>query len=104
MLLEVKNLNKSFQINNKKTKILNDISFSVDCDKIAYDSCLSRGAKGVDEPHFINDLDGKWGRSSIKTYGDTVHSFIHDVVNKRIEHLNDKTYLEINENTIKYLI
>ena len=26
-----------------------------------------------------------------------------DLFNKRIEHLNNKTYLEINENTIKYL-
>jgi 4-hydroxyphenylpyruvate dioxygenase len=55
-----------------------DISFSVDCDKVAYESCLSRGAEGVEEPHFINDKNGKWGKSSIKTYGDTIHSFIDD--------------------------
>ena len=55
-----------------------DISFSVDCQKFAYESCLSRGAEGVDEPHFINDDYGKWGKSSIKTYGDTIHSFIDD--------------------------
>ena len=55
-----------------------DISFSVDCEKTAYDSCLSRGAKGLGEPLFINDPDGRWGKSTIKTYGDIVHSFIND--------------------------
>jgi 4-hydroxyphenylpyruvate dioxygenase len=55
-----------------------DIAFSVDCDKTAYDSCLSRGAKGVIEPELIKDNKGEYGRSSIETYGDTIHSFIHD--------------------------
>ena len=55
-----------------------DISFSVDCDKEAYDSCLSRGAIGVEEPTVSEDDFGKYGKSSIQTYGDTIHSFIWD--------------------------
>jgi len=55
-----------------------DISFSVDCDKDAYESCLSRGAEGVHEPILYNGDDGEYGKSSIKTYGDTIHSFICD--------------------------
>jgi 4-hydroxyphenylpyruvate dioxygenase len=55
-----------------------DIAFSVDCDKTAYDSCLSRGAKGVDEPTITKDENSEFGQSSIKTYGDTIHSFIYD--------------------------
>ena len=55
-----------------------DISFSVDCDEEAYDSCLSRGAIGVQEPYVSEDKFGKYGKSSIQTYGDTIHSFIWD--------------------------
>ena len=55
-----------------------DISLSVDCDKEAYNSCLSRGAIGVQAPTVTKDNFGKYGKSSIKTYGDTVHSFIWD--------------------------
>ena len=55
-----------------------DIAFSVDCDQTAYESCLSRGAEGVDEPTITKDDNGEYGQSSIKTYGDTVHSFIYD--------------------------
>ena len=55
-----------------------DIALSVDCDKVAYDSCLSRGAEGVEEPTVTKDENGEYGQSSIKTYGDTIHSFIYD--------------------------
>ena len=55
-----------------------DIAFSVDCDQTAYESCLSRGAEGVDEPTITKDDNGEYGQSSIKTYGDTIHSFIYD--------------------------
>jgi lipoprotein-releasing system ATP-binding protein len=54
MLLEVKNLNKSFEINNKKTKILNDISFSID-----YNQIISiYGASGSGKSTFLNILSG----------------------------------------------
>ena len=55
-----------------------DIAFSVDCDQTAYESCLSRGAKGADEPTITKDDNGEYGQSSIKTYGDTIHSFVYD--------------------------
>lgn len=55
-----------------------DISLSVDCDEEAYNSCLSRGAEGVQKPLVTEDEHGKYGKSSIKTYGDTIHSFIWD--------------------------
>jgi len=53
-----------------------DIAFSVDCDLEAYESCLSRGAKGILKPTVTEDEEGVFGKSSIKTYGDTIHSFI----------------------------
>ena len=55
-----------------------DIAFSVNSHQDAYDSCLSRGAEGAFEPELQNNQDGEYGRSSIKTYGDTIHSFIYD--------------------------
>ncbi len=55
-----------------------DIAFTVDCDKTAYDSCISRGAKGAEEPKLTKDNQGEYGKSSIQTYGDTIHSFIYD--------------------------
>ena len=55
-----------------------DIAFSVDCEKTAFDSCLSRGAESVQEPTAEKNDNGEYGKSSIKTYGDTIHSFIYD--------------------------
>ena len=53
-----------------------DIAISVDCEKDAHDSCVSRGAKSILAPKTISDVDGIFGKSSIQTYGDTIHSFI----------------------------
>tara|TARA_B100000945_G_scaffold321590_1_gene337332 strand:+ start:1988 stop:3109 length:1122 start_codon:yes stop_codon:yes gene_type:complete len=53
-----------------------DIAFAVDCDEKAYDSCMSRGAVSVMKPKVVEDKYGKYGQSSIQTYGDTIHSFI----------------------------
>ena len=55
-----------------------DIALSVDCDETAYKSCLSRGAQSFGQQVWVKDDDGKYGKSSIKTYGDTIHSFIDD--------------------------
>jgi len=55
-----------------------DIAFSVDCDLAAYASCMSRGAISALEPTVLEDDEGVFGKSSIKTYGDTIHSFIDD--------------------------
>ena len=53
-----------------------DIAISVGCDEEAHDSCVSRGAISVMPPAVTEDEYGKFGKSSIQTYGDTIHSFI----------------------------
>ena len=54
MLLEIKNLNKSFQINNKKIKILNDLSFSIDSNEII----SIYGASGSGKSTLLNIISG----------------------------------------------
>ncbi len=53
-----------------------DIAIRVDCAEEAHDSCVSRGAISVLSPNLIEDKNGRYGSASIKTYGDTIHSFI----------------------------
>ena len=53
-----------------------DIAIRVECDKEAHDSCEARGAVSVMLPTVTEDENGKFGKSSIQTYGDTIHSFI----------------------------
>tara|TARA_B100002052_G_C15813685_1_gene567131 strand:- start:22 stop:1143 length:1122 start_codon:yes stop_codon:yes gene_type:complete len=53
-----------------------DIAIRVDNDKEAHDSCISRGAKSVEPSALVEDESGRFGKSSIQTYGDTIHSFI----------------------------
>jgi len=53
-----------------------DIAMRVECDKESHDSCVSRGAVSVMPPAVLEDKNGSFGKSSIKTYGDTIHSFI----------------------------
>ena len=53
-----------------------DIAFRVGCDQEAHDSCESRGAVSAMLPTVTEDKNGKFGKSSIQTYGDTIHSFI----------------------------
>ena len=55
---------------------IRDIAIQVECDKEAHDSCISRGAVSVMPHTVMQDEDGKFGKSSVKTYGDTIHSFI----------------------------
>ena len=54
MLLEVKNICKSFQINDKKTKILNDLSFSIDSNEII----SIYGASASGKSTLLNILSG----------------------------------------------
>ncbi|MBU6428034.1 MAG: 4-hydroxyphenylpyruvate dioxygenase, partial [Cyanobacteria bacterium REEB65] len=42
----------------------------------AYRLAISRGAKGLAQPHEIRDEHGVVKRATIATYGDTLHSFI----------------------------
>ena len=55
-----------------------DIAFKVGSSKNAYDSVISRGGLSNNEYSSIEDSDGFYETSSVKTYGDTIHSFISD--------------------------
>lgn len=53
-----------------------DIAFAVENVQSAYSEAVKRGAKAVLEPTEFKDKDGVIIRAAIKTYGDTIHSFI----------------------------
>ena len=55
-----------------------DISINVENSLDAYNSCISRGAKSSSEHLKNEDADGTYCMSSIKTYGDVVHSFVEN--------------------------
>ena len=54
MLLEVKKINKSFEINNQKIKILNDLSFNIDYNEIV----SIYGASGSGKSTLLNIISG----------------------------------------------
>jgi 4-hydroxyphenylpyruvate dioxygenase len=53
-----------------------DIAFGVENVHRAYSEAVKRGAKAVLEPTEFTDENGTIIRAAIKTYGDTIHSFI----------------------------
>ncbi len=53
-----------------------DIAFEVDDAEAAYRAALERGAEGAIEPGELRDGNGGVLRAAVKTYGDTIHSFI----------------------------
>lgn len=53
-----------------------DVAFEVDDVKAVYDGAVARGAEGVKEPLLSNDENGSVFMASVKTYGDTTHTFI----------------------------
>src|ERR1035437_1399120 len=53
-----------------------DISFEVDDVERAYRETTKRGAIGVQEPREVSDDSGTYRTAAIKTYGDTLHSFV----------------------------
>ena len=63
---------------NKHGDGIYDIAFSVADAFDAHRSCLSRGAISVDDNIVYSGDDGVYNKHSIKTYGDTIHSFIED--------------------------
>ena len=54
-----------------------DVAFDVEDVNFVYDSCIERGAIPNVKPHSDKD-EGLFCSASIKTYGDTIHSFIDD--------------------------
>ena len=63
---------------NKHGDGVYDIAFTVDSAKEAYESCISRGAKALTNNISSSNSEGVYNKYSIKTYGDTIHSFIED--------------------------
>ena len=55
---------------------IRDIAFTVDNSTIAYEESISRGAISEYEPKTINDNNGSAIISAIKTFGDTIHTFV----------------------------
>jgi 4-hydroxyphenylpyruvate dioxygenase len=54
-----------------------DIALTVPNASRAYEQATSRGARGVAEPHWLEDDYGRVELASIATYGDTVHTFVN---------------------------
>lgn len=61
---------------NKHGDGVRDICFEVDDVDAVYKEAVARGAESVAEPHDVSDANGRIRRAAIKTYGDTIHSFI----------------------------
>ncbi len=53
-----------------------DIAFHVEDADAAFEEAVKRGAKPAIEPYDWKDENGSVRRAAIKTYGDTIHSFI----------------------------
>jgi 4-hydroxyphenylpyruvate dioxygenase len=56
---------------------LKDISLRVPDAREAYRGAVQRGARGIAEPHWVEDEFGRVELSSIATYGDVVHTFVN---------------------------
>ncbi len=53
-----------------------DIALTVPDATEAYRQAVSRGARGVVEPHTVEDEFGRVELAAIATYGDTIHTFV----------------------------
>lgn len=53
-----------------------DVAFSVDDATGIYNKCIERGATGVRKPETLKDENGSVIVASVKTYGDTIHTFV----------------------------
>jgi 4-hydroxyphenylpyruvate dioxygenase len=54
-----------------------DISLQVPSADDAYRTAVQRGARGIAEPHWVEDEFGRVELSSIGTYGEVVHTFVN---------------------------
>ena len=55
---------------------VNSIAINVDNVEEAYKETTKRGAVGVQEPREVKDENGIYRTASIRTYGDTLHTFV----------------------------
>jgi 4-hydroxyphenylpyruvate dioxygenase len=53
-----------------------DIALTVPDAAAAYGEAVERGARGVEEPHVVEDELGRAELATIATYGETVHTFV----------------------------
>lgn len=53
-----------------------DVAFEVDNVKALYANAVAKGAVSVREPVTVSDKDGELVTATIKTYGDTTHTFV----------------------------
>lgn len=53
-----------------------DVAFTVDDATGIYNKAIERGATGVQEPTTLTDDNGTVIIASVKTYGDTIHTFV----------------------------
>lgn len=53
-----------------------DVAFSVDDSEGIYKKAIDRGATSVHEPKTLRDGNGEVILSSVRTYGDTTHTFV----------------------------
>jgi len=61
---------------NKHGDGVRDIAFEVDDADAAFHEAVKRGAIAAVEPHTIEDANGTVRHAAIRTYGDTLHSFL----------------------------
>jgi 4-hydroxyphenylpyruvate dioxygenase len=54
-----------------------DVALRVPSASEAYRQAVQRGARGVAEPHWVDDDFGRVELASIATYGETVHTFVN---------------------------
>jgi len=53
-----------------------DVAFTVDDAAGIYEKAVSRGAQSVRAPETLEDEHGSVVLASVKTYGDTIHTFV----------------------------
>jgi len=61
---------------NQHGDAVKDVAFEVDDVRAVYESAVSRGAKSVHGPIISKDERGQIMTASVRTYGDTTHTFI----------------------------
>jgi 4-hydroxyphenylpyruvate dioxygenase len=57
--------------------VAKDIALQVPSAEEAYRTAVQRGARGIQEPHWVEDELGRVELATIGTYGDTVHTFVN---------------------------
>lgn len=55
---------------------MKDVAFTVDDSAGIFNKAVSRGATPVQEPTIMKDDDGQVTISTVRTYGDTTHTFV----------------------------